>query len=112
MRWDSLVSQDKETEVSSLSPDKMTIEQAQNLAMGRVGIGFWHFAMGRAGTRWDFDILPWDGPWRNLYSLSRFIQGQDMGQKEKREKNILSLFQTILPVLERPLSVLKHPFLF
>ena len=52
MGGDSLVTQDKGTEVSSLSRDKGTTGQAQNLAMGwagRDGILTFCHGMGRDG---------------------------------------------------------------
>ena len=49
---DSLVSWDKETEISSLFQDKRTMRQAQNLATN---------GLVRAGLGRDFDILARDG---------------------------------------------------
>ena len=49
---DSLVSWDKETEISSLFQDKRTMGQAQNLATN---------GLVRAGLGRDFDILARDG---------------------------------------------------
>ena len=80
MRRDSLVSRNKETEVSSLSQDKGTTGKAQNLAMGRAWKGFWHFATGQTGTRRNVDILPRDGPGRNFDSLTE-------GKKRKKKYN-------------------------
>ena len=59
MGWDSATFQDKGTDVPSLSPDKGTMGQAQNLAKGRDGLGqsvkirdgMWD------GTVQDFDCL-------------------------------------------------------
>ena len=68
---DSLASRDKGTENSSLFRDKGTTGQAQNLAVGRAGMGFWHFATGQAG------IVFWN-----------FATGRDTGQKEKKRKKL------------------------
>ena len=90
---DSTTFRDNGTEVSSLSRDKGTTGQAQNLVKGRDGLGqpakiqdgtrdkFLHCpgAMGqrdklkmlpRNGPGWDFDILPWDRLGRDFYNLS------------------------------------------
>ena len=48
--WDIETFQDKETEVPSLSRDKGTTGQAQNLAKGQDGPGQPKFGTGRAGT--------------------------------------------------------------
>ena len=50
MGWNSLVSQDKGTEVPSLSRDKGTTGQAKNLAKGQDGPGQPKFGTGRART--------------------------------------------------------------
>ena len=47
---DSAIFRDKGTEIPSLSRDKGTTGQAQNLATGRDGIFYW---LSRPGTFWD-----------------------------------------------------------
>ena len=64
---DSATFRDKGTKVSSLSRDKETMGQAQNLATGQNGPGL-------------------DGP--DFESLSRPIARQDTGQKKKRVKKL------------------------
>ena len=86
---DSATFRDKGTEVSSLSRDKGTTGQAQNLAKGRAGTGFSYFSTGRTRTGRNFDILPRDGPGRDFDSLSRPVPeypGTATGQKGKKCK--------------------------
>ena len=73
---DSTTFRDNGTEVSSLSRDKGTTGQAQNLAMGWSGQ--------------DFDISPWDGPGQ---PKSRTGRGT---KRDRAEKDVLKQYKDVL----------------
>ena len=82
---------DKGTKVPSLSRDKGTMAQAQNLAMGRAGPGH--------------PVKIRDGTWDRTISIFLSKSGTIFFP-------IISCFATSFPVLECTFLVLEHPFLF
>jgi hypothetical protein len=84
MEQDSATFRDKGTEVPSLSRDKRTTGQAQNLATGRDGLG----------------------------QPIKILDGTRDGTGQSLFFPMISCSRTTFPVLERTFPVLEHPFLF
>ena len=92
---------DKGTEVPSLSQDKGTIGQAQNL---------------------PWDGMGWDGtvcqkPGRDMGRVNHYfsVKIQEGTQDQTGQSlffSMISYFRTSFSVLELPFSVLEHPILF
>ena len=133
---DSATFRDKGTEVSSLSRDKGTTGQAQNLAMGRDGPGqsvkIWDGTRDRTitifqsksgtghGTGQGLNILPRDGTgfWQPVPSRPGTSRGTEMKEKALKKWDFFLIFlhhpvlEHTFSVLERPFPVLELPFLF
>ena len=97
---DSATFWDTGTEVSSLSWDKGTTGQAQNLAMGWDGPGQ--------------SIKIWDGT--QVGTIPIFLTKSGLGRGTGLDNHYfflkISCFRTSFPVLERTFPDLEHPFLF
>ena len=98
MGRDSATYWDKGTEVPSLSRDKGTTGQAQNLATGQDGPGQ------PINIRY--------GTWYGTITIFLSRSGTGQGQDNHYFFPMISCFRTFFAVLERPFPLLVHPLLF